>query len=322
MNSPTPDLDRRWQRWLTTNPEKRTIVDQARKIILSLNYPEYTPDPSLKQHIFHQVEEHAGEKGRVTLFHKKVWLRVAAVLVFIISTAALVYLYTGSRQQENNSFMASADTELVQHQNAPGERTQHILPDGTKVDLNAGSRLEYPQEFTKEARTVRLDGEAYFEVAHNQDWPFKVITEDFAVTVLGTQFNVNTNTVTPSVALVDGKVRLNANTSGESVELTPNQIAFFDEQERSFTSTSFDPDYVTGWKDGYLVFREASLDDVVKKLQAWYGVQVSVRNKSASSDWSYTASFKQESLENVLLNMRLLRRFDYQIKNDSLILSF
>ena len=320
MKNPTPDLDRHWHHWLSEHQGKRAMVDQAREVILSLNYLEYTPDPASKQRIFQKIQEetHPGERS---IFGRMAWLRAAAVFLFILGTAALVYFYVANRPQEGPSFTVSADKELLQYSNAPGERTQHVLPDGTQVDLQAGSTLEYPEVFGTEARIVRLEGEAYFAVAHDSDWPFNVLTEDFAVTVLGTQFNVNTKSSFPSVALVDGKVRLSAHASKDAIELTPNQMGLFDKQELSFTSTSFDPNDVIGWKDGYLVFREASFDEVVEKLQAWYGVEVAVVNQPVS-DWSYTATFKQESLENVLLNMSVLRPFDYRVTNDSLILSF
>jgi ferric-dicitrate binding protein FerR (iron transport regulator) len=99
-------------------------------------------------------------------------------------------------------------------------------------------------------------------------------------------------------------------------------MGVYKSEQHTFVSTSFDPKYVTGWKDGYLVFKESSFDEVLEKLHAWYGVKVDVKQKDKASDWSYTASFRQESLENVLHNMRTLRRFDYQVRNDSLFFSF
>ena len=317
--NPTPELERHWLNWLSKNQHKKAMVDQSREMILSLKFKEFSPDPKSKQRILDQIKQETKPRAR-TIRLSRAWLKVAAMLLLVVSTAALIYF--GAKDQQESSLITTASTHLIRKSNPPGERSQHSLPDGSTVFLNSGGSLEYPETFDADSRVVKLNGEAFFEVVHDAGRPFKVVTESFEVVVLGTRFNVNANQKSPSVALVDGKVRLHSSSSDATLELRPNQMAVFDKEKRSFTSASFDPRYVAGWKDGYLVFREASLDEVVEKLHSWYGVDISVLNTPIPSDWSYTASFKQESLENVLLNMRMLRRFDYQIRNDSLILSF
>jgi transmembrane sensor len=106
------------------------------------------------------------------------------------------------------------------------------------------------------------------------------------------------------------------------MELAPGQMAAFNTESFSFSSSPFDVEYVTGWKDDQLMFRDATFDEVIDKLHLWYGINISVNNKAASGDWSYTANFKSEDLKSVLRNMRTLRNFDYVIKSDSLIISF
>lgn len=321
MVSPTPELDRHWLSWLSQHQDKQAIANQARDMILSLDFKAYRPGPEAKKRILEQVKL-AGRPPARTMLRKREWLRVAAVLLLVVGTVLALSYFNNAGLQREGFTMADSSGKVLRQSNAPGERTQHILPDGSTVDLNAGSSLEYPETFGTAVRVVKLEGEAFFKAAHDSNWPFKVVTENFEVVVLGTQFNVNTKPNASSVALIDGKVRLDANASNASMELSPNQMALFDEERSSFTSAPFDPRYVTGWKDGYLVFKEASFSEVVEQLHSWYGVDIAVLNTPASSDWSYTASFKQESLENVLLNMSLLRSFEYQIKRDSLILSF
>lgn len=319
MLNPTPELENHWLSWLSKNQDKKAMVDQSRAMILSLKFKEFSPDPKSKQRILDQIKQETKPRKRTILLSRE-WLKVAAMLFLVVSAAVLIYF--NARDQQENALVITAPANLIRESNPPGERSQHTLPDGSAVFLNSGSSLEYPETFDADSRVVKLNGEAFFEVIHDAGRPFKVVTESFEVVVLGTRFNVNANLKSPSVALVDGKVRLHSSSSDATLELSPDQMAVFDKEKRSFTSTSFDPKYVAGWKDGYLVFREASLEEVVEKLHSWYGVDISVLNTPTPSDWSYTASFKQESLENVLLNMRMLRRFDYQIRNDSLILSF
>lgn len=315
--NPTPELENHWLDWINKNPQKKVMLDQSREMILSLKFKEYKPDPKSKQLVLDRVKQETRPRASV-IGLRSVWLKVAAVALIVVSTITLIYVISVDQQQPS----LYTSTEILHKSNAPGMRSQHLLPDGSTVFLNAGSFLEYPETFDTESRRVKLQGEAFFEVTHDAKRPFRVETEGFEVVVLGTQFNINTAQSSPSVALVEGRVRLNSSSSDATMELSPSQMAIFDKENSSFTSTSFDHRYVTGWKDGYLVFREASFDEVVEKLHSWYGVEVSVLNKPTSSDWSYTASFKQETLENVLFNMSTLRRFDHQIRNDSLFLSF
>ena len=317
--SPTPELEEYWLNWLSKNQDKKAIADQSKIIIQRLNFREYSPEPASKQRIFERVQQEARLRESI-LPNRRIWVVAALLLLVAGIVAALLYFNDTSGQQRATGPVAANGT--VKHSNTPGERTRHILPDGSIADLNAGSTLEYPQSFDPGNRTVKLNGEAFFEVTHNSNRPFRVVTENLEVVVLGTQFNINTEAMSPAVALVDGKVRLRSNASAATLELSPNQMALFDKGTRSFTSTSFDPRAVTGWKDGYLVFREASFSKVLEQLRAWYGVEIAVRNVPSSPDWSYTATFRQESLENVLQSMSLLRPFEYQIRPDSLILSF
>lgn len=317
VKNPTPELDAQWQRWIAENPGKKALLDQSKEIILNLRFKEFQPDSNSKQRILNRIKQETKPQAREVSF-RNMWYKVAAVLALVGGIGALIYFNT-----LNPSEVAPiASVDLVQKINAAGVKSQHMLSDGSKVYLNSGSSIEYPKNFDTDSRVVKLTGEAFFQVAHDSNRPFKVQTEDFEVVVLGTKFNVNSKTDNPAVALVEGKVRLQTSLAKATLELDPGQMATFDNAKGSFNSTSFDPDYVTGWKDGKLVFRESSLDEVLEKLHLWYGIDISMTNKPKSADWSYTATFKNESLESVLLNMSTLRRFDYQIKNDSLIISF
>lgn len=318
VNQPTPELDELWSKWIEQNEHKKDLLFQARNVIQSLSFDEFQVDSVSKQRIRDRIRRQSKPESRVLPYINVVY-RIAAVLVIVFGLGALIYLNI-SEQKDYSETIPSPD--FVQKSNTIGVKSQHMLSDGSKVFLNSGSSIEYPKTFDSDTRVVKLTGEAFFQVAHDASRPFRVVTDGFEVVVLGTQFNVNANLSSPTVALVDGKVRLNSKVNNVTLELTPGQMATFDKENRSFSTSSFDAQYVIGWKEGYLVFQEASLEEVLDKLHQWYGIDISVSNKSKSSDWSYSASFKNESLESVLINMSTLRRFEYQIKNDSLIISF
>jgi transmembrane sensor len=318
VNNPTPELDRHWKLWIEVNQTKIELVNQSIKIIQSLNFEEFQADLTLKERILEKVRLEIKPQGKHLTF-LNTWYKVAAVLILALGIGALIRF---NASEKNLKEPLSYTSDRVQKSNAPGVKSKHILSDGSTVFLNSGSSIEYPKTFDSNVRVVKLKGEAFFQVSKDMKRPFKVLVDDFEVVVLGTKFNVNSNLNSPEVALVEGKVMVKSGRQDASLELSPGQMATFNKNETSFTSTAFNIEYVTGWKDGYLMFRDATFDEVIEKLHAWYGKDISVLNKPKSGGWSYTADFKNESLESVLLNMSTLRSFDYVIKNDSLIISF
>lgn len=318
VNSPTPELDAHWKSWIEAHPAKKELVLQSQKMIQSIHYKEFQPDSVSKERILQKIRlETQPKRGYRVLLSAR--YKIAAILIVALGVGALLRFHSGATHQKELMTEASL---LIQKSNPAGVKSKHILPDGSTVFLNAASSIEYPKAFDADARIVKLRGEAFFEVTKDMNRPFRVRIEGFEVEVLGTRFNVNANLKSPEVALVEGKVKVAAGLSGASLELIPGQMAVFHREQKAFASTTFDAAYITGWKDGYLTFKDATLDEVVDKLHAWYGIDIAVSNKSKAGEWSYTGSFKNESLENVLLNMSILRDFSYVIRNDSLMISF
>jgi ferric-dicitrate binding protein FerR (iron transport regulator) len=159
-----------------------------------------------------------------------------------------------------------------------GKTSEILLPDGTHVFLNAGSRLIYPDFFADRNREVFLVGEAYFEVMYNEKQPFVVQTTDIRVRVLGTQFNVSaypSDNIIETV-LTSGKVTLEQNHTGmfsETTELVPGQLAAFSKTERTIRLKEVDIENYTLWKEGLLKFESTDLSRVVKRLERYYNIR-------------------------------------------------
>jgi len=159
-----------------------------------------------------------------------------------------------------------------------GKTSEIILPDGTNVYLNAGSRLIYPDFFADKNREVFLVGEAFFEVEHSEEQPFVVQTTDIRVRVLGTQFNVSaypSDNIIETV-LTSGRVRLEQNNTGmlsETTELSPGQLAAFSKKERTTRLKEVDIEHYTLWKEGLLKFESTDLSRVVKRLERYFNIR-------------------------------------------------
>jgi hypothetical protein len=159
-----------------------------------------------------------------------------------------------------------------------GKTSEIVLPDGTKVYLNAGSRLVYPEFFADKIREVFLVGEAFFEVEHNVEHPFVVQTTDIRIKVLGTKFNISaypTDNIIETV-LTEGKVTLEHNNSrlfSETTDLVPNQLAAFNKTSKEVKLVRVDTENYTLWKDGLFKFEHSDLSRVIKKLERFYNIR-------------------------------------------------
>lgn len=157
-----------------------------------------------------------------------------------------------------------------------GRQFRLVLPDGSKIWLNAASAIRYPTTFTGNERRVKLEGEAYFEIATNAAMPFKVIAGDATeVEVLGTSFNINAykNEQVISTTLLEGAVRINA--YQQSQILKPGQqAAVKPATEQLQVYQNADLDKVMAWKNGLFNFEDATLPEVMRQLERWYDIEV------------------------------------------------
>ncbi|MBS1662833.1 MAG: FecR family protein [Bacteroidetes bacterium] len=170
--------------------------------------------------------------------------------------------------------------EINTIQTPRGGQYQVVLPDGTKVWLNAASSLTYPTAFTGEDRTVQLKGEAYFEVAGSKSKPFKVMVGDMQINVLGTHFNVmayeDENEI--KTTLLEGAV--NVTKGGASHLLKPGQEGRIDRSSDVFKLLDVNASEAVAWKNGVFQFGGASIETVMREIVRWYDVDVEYQGRT------------------------------------------
>jgi len=154
-----------------------------------------------------------------------------------------------------------------------GGKYQVNLPDGSKVWLNSSSSLRFSALFNGDTREVELSGEAYFDVSKNKSKPFRVITKDQIVEVLGTQFNINSYSDEGPIktTLIEGSVKIIY--KDKVVLLSSGQQ--FQPKELVTAVVEADTEEVVAWKDGYFVFKNEDIKSIMRKLSRWYNVEVS-----------------------------------------------
>jgi len=224
------------------------------------------------------------------------FLKIAAILV--IAVLLFVGGYSVLHHPKQNTLVYL--NEKVPY----GMKKTIVLPDNTEVWLNAGSTLKYPKHFGK-TRTVYLSGEAYFEVTKDAKHPFIVSTPEVKVKVLGTGFDVLAYPGDKQVktTLVHGRVMaFNVNSNGDvenKVILSPGEQSIFSIATKAFEVKKVNTNNYTTWKDGYLIFKDSPLMEVIKKIDRWYNVKIIVNDK-AVEQFDYTVEFDNDSLSTVL----------------------
>lgn len=197
-----------------------------------------------------------------------------------------------------------------------GRRTTLKLSDGSTVWVNSGTKLVYPKTFNGKTREIMVDGEAYLDVAKDENRPFMVHTKGFDIAVLGTRFNVNaySSDQENSVVLVEGSVEITAESS--KGKLIPNQGFFAANGDFSIKNVDVYP-YVC-WKDGVMLLNGESLDDIMKKLSRYYGVEIQCSDRFELERYKGKINLR-ESLETILYNISLSTPLSYTRNGDIFI---
>ncbi len=162
-----------------------------------------------------------------------------------------------------------------------GGQYQVVLPDGSKVWLNAASSLKFPTAFLGKERNVELSGEAYFEVAHNEKQPFKVKAKGVEVLVLGTHFNINSyyDEGTIKTTLLKGSVRETIADKQQAVTITPGQQAQVGKDKVIKVIDDVDIAQVIAWQSGLFEFNNSDLPTIRRQISRWYDVDVVYESK-------------------------------------------
>lgn len=324
----TPEESNQVMQWMHDDKFDQELMTEIEKDLKLRLHGDQIKDESL-QHLFKEilirddldrVEEQRKVRNLSRLSNSRslgVFARIAAAIVFLF--VATYFIAQKIEPFENPVTSA----EKITKQNSKGRKSTIFLSDGSVVNLNADSRIEYYENFTDSSRVVYLQGEAFFDITEDKLRPFQVITKCLKVTALGTSFNVQSFNENPTdaVALATGKVEVQSINSEERIFLNPGQKVHFKKEIREFSSLkSFSAKAIFGWKDGILFFKKANMQTVINQLERWYGVKI--RTKNYSPSWSYTGEFHNQSLKSVLESLSFSQNFKYKITDKEVIIRF
>ena len=244
----------------------------------------------IKSSIFNAI--HKKQKKAYT----KLW-KVASILLFLIGFGTMEFYHTTSIDEE----------VLVQitHTTNWGQQKNIVLPDGSKVKLNVGSSISFPEQFDKSKRKVILNGEAFFNVVKKKEAPFVVYTDEVTTTVLGTSFNINTKEKEHiSVTVATGKVHVAAKNTTEVI-LTPKQQACYNVSSNLYQQKS-ESKQIPRLEKGILHFDNVTLVEATKTLEQWYNVPIEILNDDIAK-CRFSGKFNSETLPTVLESLANLK---------------
>lgn len=290
----TMDEEKQILDWVDESPANRNAFQKERMLY---DIALFTDEKKLKK-----------EQKQVHILPVLRWsARIAAVVVVALSCGFLFRDYQYNKVAQMQTVAVPA-----------GQRAQITLADGTRVWLNAKSTLTYASNFGRTERNITLEGEAYFEVAKNKDIPFYVNTGKNKVRVVGTSFNVcaykGSNEF--ETTLVEGIVDIYAanDVSKPIVRLEKNE--FFGDYDGKLKKTVLPSYEYLRWKEGLYCFDDSELSHILNRLELYYNVKITVKNKKLLSH-RYTAKFKeQDGIEHILKVIQKDQNFKYYINEE------
>ncbi|HVI47624.1 MAG TPA: FecR domain-containing protein [Chitinophaga sp.] len=318
----TPEEAEMVEQWFDRINQHQSTITNDRELNLQLS--------DIKSRIDEQIAP------RTPVRYLRRWYAAAAVAAVLLVAAGIIWLqqHTPTNEATGNTQLAAASTTttriikdgFVEITTPRTVKDTIHLQDGSSIVLNSGSKLRYPEHFSNTERSIYLEeGEAFFDAAPDPGRSFVVRTTDLATTALGTTFNIRAYTTENkvTVALLTGKVKVDqlnaANSKASSLVLLPSEQISFDRQQLSLIKTSFaKPEDVSGWKQGYLVFKDASYNEIVNGIENRFGV--TVINQSNKTEWNYTGFFRNESLKDVMDIICIATSLSYTIKKDTVYL--
>ncbi|WP_316801797.1 FecR family protein [Pedobacter nototheniae] len=320
-----------WEKYLKTHPEQESVMMEAKRLFVILS--------GNKRPLNHQLEVFKKDlnAGKPLKVHKNyLWLKIAASIV-LVAGIALIY--------RNYSFEKTtrADLKAQVFCTKNGERKKVSLPDGSTVFLNAKSVLSIGAGFNDKVREVELTGEAFFDVVHNKDKPFKVHTTDFNINVLGTAFNVKAypDENASEATLIRGLITMEAvNGNGGMITLKPSQkvtfykVAPVKENQKQLKPTLSHPEITinhytlikdssiveTAWTKGKIEIYDQDFSEIKGALEKWFGIHIQFADPQIEK-YRFTATFSHETLDDALKALQKVEYFKYEIKGNEVTIS-
>ncbi|GAB3664832.1 hypothetical protein GCM10028791_40530 [Echinicola sediminis] len=322
VNQPNDHSNRYWENWCAKNPDKVSLLYNAKQVAKSLKPKEENRIEAGKfqEGLDRLIAANNDKKTAIRPLYKSAnqgWStfgRSIAASILLMGMLMIAYATIFSPVEEEMPIVA--EVAMIHKEVPKGMKKSVSLPDGSRVILNAGSSISYPEEFGA-SREIELKGQAFFDVKRDPSRPFIVKSGDLQTTVLGTSFDVKAYEDQDQlhVAVVTGKVKV-ATGNGIETHITPREATFYNSKTREVKKEIYDYETLIGWKDKILKFQDAQYPEVFNRLSNWYNVSF-VFEKGVLLKGDYTGRFEDQSLKNVLFGMEYSAGITFEIEGQT-----
>ena len=318
----SPDERKVLERWLEESEKNRETFESYREIYdVKIGYRfRYDKEAALKK--FREVmnsEKPVKRRAPIQkIEHRKqrrsgTWLKAAAVLL----VAAGISIYLFATFDSGDDLRVVEDASGISIETEAGEQKAFRLSDGSRIKLNASSRIYVADGFGDQSREVELQGEAFFEVAELDGVEFVVETSSARVEVLGTSFAVRAweGRNESVVAVQTGRVSVGSSNPeiSENTILNAGEYSLIAKNEAPGPAEQTNMNQYLGWTNQMFVFEETPLEDVIRQLELHFNVKISVQDSSTIED-PVTARYRNESLDEILRFTSITHGVDFTVE--------
>ena len=297
--------------WLKTDQVNRDYFLKTQKL-WNISNIQLMPEDEIKKALDKvsatiSIIEDRRQKSRLMFF------RIAAAVIVICMLSAGSFFMGVNFNKYTNPEPITMNQVIMGN----GNRGFVTLPDGTIAWLNSGSKLIYPEKFEGNSRSVRLDGEGYFEVKRNEKKPFFVETENMIINVLGTIFDIQNYSRKPvaETVLMSGKVEVILKENNRKFILQPDQKISYNKETGQYNLTQVDSEEYAIWTNDKLILDSEKLSTVLRKMEHWYGVTIKTA-PNLPLDHRLTLTIRYEPKEEILKMLSLILPIQYTINGD------
>ena len=255
--------------------------------------------------------------------HKKRFSVAAAIVLLagvLLSGWFILTQFKATERYRQRLAILSQRIQIITKSTPRGRMFRMKMHDGSLVHLNAQSQISYPSRFDSSSRVVEISGEAYFDVARDEQRPFIIKVKDYQVEVLGTSFNIDAYDNEFSVTVESGVVKVNLDKKGvNTATLTKNQKLIYDPASDKMEIMKVNPEIDLSWREGILRFDKTPIAKVEKMIERWYGVDVIISDREIYGK-TLTGIHQNKSLKSVLEALTYATESKYKIKDQTIII--
>ncbi len=294
-------------RHLENNEKEEKLFFEVKSLWLSATMPHTSVDIDSEFEDLWQKIKNEKEEG-IWVFGRRI-LRYAAMVILILSIGGTAGYFISQKSFEY------PDAGTQKYTAMRGSVSIVEFPDGTKIWLNSESELTFHEDRNNKQRLAELNGEAYFEVAHQDDFPFIVKVGKLVVRDLGTTFNIKAYSGDSYIetSLVEGKADILTQSGKTIVSLRPGESAMYLIDKNEMELRSIADNVLSAWRDGKFVVRDQRLEDIFKELSRWYGINFQFENDRLR-DYRFTGNIKKSTtILHVLKVLNASTNLNYKI---------